>query len=53
METSKTSSAFERKMVNGKENPKYVDLLEEDKPIAGQKFVCVSFVSPENIIIII
>ena len=28
----------------------YVDLLEEDKPIAQQKFVCVSFVSPENII---
>ena len=31
-------------------NTKYVDLLEEDKPIAGQKFVCVSFVSPENIL---
>jgi len=29
---------------------KLVDLLEEDKPIAQQKFVCVSFVSPENII---
>jgi hypothetical protein len=26
------------------------DLLEEDKPIAGQKFVCVSFVSPEKIL---
>jgi hypothetical protein len=35
---------------DGKENPKYVDLLEEDKPIAGQKFVCLSFVSPEHII---
>lgn len=32
------------------EKPQYVDLLEEDKPIAQQKFVCVSFVSPENII---
>jgi len=41
---------FERKMNNGKGNPKYVDLLEEDKPIAGQKFVCVSFVSPEKIL---
>jgi hypothetical protein len=41
---------FERKEKNGKTNPKYVDLLEEDKPIAGQKFVCVSFVSPEKII---
>lgn len=28
----------------------HVDLLEEDKPLAGQKFVCVSFVSPEKII---
>ncbi len=27
-----------------------VDLLDEDKPISNQKFVCVSFVSPENII---
>ena len=35
---------------DGKENPKYVDLLEEDKPIAGQKFVWLSFVSPEHII---
>jgi Family of unknown function (DUF5832) len=31
-------------------NVKYVDLLEEDKPIANQKFVCVSFVSPEKIL---
>jgi hypothetical protein len=43
-------SGFERKEINGKTNPKYVDLLEEDKPIAGQKFVCVSFVSPEKIL---
>jgi hypothetical protein len=27
-----------------------IDLLDEDKPIAQQKFVCVSFVSPENVI---
>ena len=27
-----------------------VDLLDEDKPISGQKYACVSFVSPENII---
>jgi hypothetical protein len=33
-----------------KEDPKYVDLLDEDSPIAGQKFVCVSFISPEKII---
>jgi hypothetical protein len=35
---------------DGTTNPKYVDLLEEDKPISGQKFVCVSFVSPDNIL---
>lgn len=29
---------------------KHVDLLDEDKPIANQKFVCISFVSPEKII---
>lgn len=41
--------AYETKLSkDGTENPKYVDLLEEDKPIAGQKFVCVSFVSPET-----
>jgi hypothetical protein len=28
----------------------YVDLLDEDRAIAGQKFVCLSFISPENII---
>ena len=33
-----------------KDDPTYVDLLEEDKPISGQKFVCVSFVSPETIL---
>ena len=29
---------------------KYVDLLDEDKPISGQKYVCLSFISPEEII---
>ena len=29
---------------------KLVDLLDEDKPIAEQKFVCLSFISPEKII---
>jgi hypothetical protein len=33
-----------------KDEGKYVDLLEEDKPIAGQKYVCVSFISPEKVI---
>ena len=49
-EKSSKKSGFEKKMNNGKPNLKYVDLLEEDKPIAGQKFACVSFVSPENIL---
>ena len=45
------NSTFEKKLnKNGTPNAKYVDLLEEDKPIAGQKFVCVSFVSPERIL---
>lgn len=35
---------------DGTVNPKYVDVLDEDKAIAGQKFVCVSFVSPEKVI---
>lgn len=39
-----------RMMPDGQINPKYIDLLEEDKPIANQKFVCVSFVSPEKIL---
>jgi len=29
---------------------KNVDVLDEDKPIAGQKYVCVSFISPETLI---
>jgi hypothetical protein len=41
---------YETKLKNGKPNPKFVDLLEEDKSIAGQKFVCVSFVSPEKVL---
>lgn len=43
-------SCVHRLNPDGSENTKYVDLLEEDKPISGQKFVCVSFVSPENIL---
>ena len=39
-----------RNLPNGQPNPKYVDLLDEDKPVAGQKFACISFVSPEKIL---
>lgn len=42
---------FTRKLNgDGSENPKYVDLLTEDKPISGQKFSCMSFISPEKIL---
>lgn len=44
-------SSFEKKnLENGDKNPKYVDLCDEDQPIAGQKFTCLSFVSPEKIL---
>jgi hypothetical protein len=40
---------FERKeKKDGTPNPKYVDLLDVDKPIAGQAFGCLSFISPEK-----
>jgi|TARA_B110000967_G_scaffold197909_1_gene230228 hypothetical protein len=35
---------------DGSDNAKYIDLLDEDKSIAGQKFACLSFISPEQII---
>jgi len=37
-------------MSTKKKNMKLIDLLDEDKPIAGQKYVCLSFISPEEII---
>jgi hypothetical protein len=44
-------SGFERKILeNGQPNPKYIDLCDEDQPIAGQKFACMSFISPEKIL---
>ncbi len=35
---------------DGSDNAKYIDLLDEDRVIAGQKFACLSFISPEQII---
>jgi len=44
-------SAFERKKLEGGQpNPKYIDLCDEDPSIAGQKFACMSFISPEKIL---
>jgi hypothetical protein len=43
--------SFPRKLnKDGSPNPKYVDLLEVDRPIAGQSFGCFSFISPEKIL---
>ena len=36
--------------LDGSSNPKYVDLLDEDKPLSGQRFACLSFISPEKIL---
>lgn len=33
-----------------KNDGNYIDLLDEDQPLAGQKFVCLSFLSPEKIV---
>jgi hypothetical protein len=44
-------SGFERKnLPNGEKNPKYIDLCDEDQPIPGQKFACISFISPERVL---
>ena len=44
-------SKYERQInLDGTQNPKYIDMLDEDKPVAGQKFACISFISPEKII---
>jgi hypothetical protein len=45
------TTEFEKKILeNGQINPKYIDLCDEDLPIAGQKFACLSFISPEKIL---
>jgi hypothetical protein len=49
--TNKSKKGFIRKNnKNGTPNPKYVDLLTVDKPIAGQEWGCFSFISPEKIL---
>ena len=49
--SAQQGNAFERKvMADGSKNPKYVDVLDEDAGIAGQKFTCVSFLSPDKIL---
>ena len=48
--SAKKSAKAKKENLETAENTKYVDLLDEDKPIAGQKFACLSFISPEEII---
>ena len=44
-------TSFERKQLpNGSPNPSYIDLNDEDAPLANQKFACMSFISPDNLI---
>ena len=46
-----SKKSFERKLTKeGKKNPKYIDLLDVDKAIAGQNFCCISFLTPEKIL---
>jgi hypothetical protein len=49
MSTKKNAKVNEQEVKTAEES-KYIDLLDEDKPIAGQKYVCLSFVSPEDIL---
>tara|TARA_X000000368_G_scaffold136929_1_gene107593 strand:+ start:9668 stop:10678 length:1011 start_codon:yes stop_codon:yes gene_type:complete len=49
MSTKKSAKGKEQE-VKKTVDSNYVDLLDEDKPIAGQKYVCLSFVSPEEIL---
>lgn len=49
-ESSPPSGVIPRLDAQGAPNPKYVDVLDEDRPLAGQKFVCLSFISPEKVL---
>ena len=45
------SKPFERQILpSGVKNPKYIDLLDEDKAVAGQKFACIYFIIPDKIL---
>ena len=41
---------FTEEYDTGVDSSKLVDVLDEDKPISGQKFTCISFISPEHIL---
>ena len=46
--STKKSSKYKEKNTSTLENTNYIDLLDEDKPISGQKYACLSFISPEE-----
>ncbi len=46
--STKKSSKSKSKLADKSDSKEYVDLLDEDKPISGQKYVCLSFISPED-----
>jgi hypothetical protein len=49
--SNKNKKSFERKLKkDGTTNPKYVDLLDVDKSIAGQSYGCFSFITSEKIL---
>lgn len=50
MSHNKTKGVTMRTNSDGSTNPDYVDVLDEDKQIAGQKFACISFISPEKVL---
>jgi hypothetical protein len=46
-----SKNGFQKRLKkDGTRNPKYVDVLDVDKPIAGQSYCCVSFLSPEKLL---
>ena len=48
MGKSKSKTITKQHLSNGKPNPRYVDTLDADKPLAGQEWGCFSFISPER-----
>jgi len=50
LQNSQNVNLEHRFNLDGSSNPKYVDLLDEDKPLSGQRFACLSFISPEKIL---
>jgi hypothetical protein len=49
-EETKEDLSFQKKTVNGKPNPKYIDLLDEDPKLVRQKWGCFSFITPSKIL---